>query len=128
MYNRNTVANSSIWIIWPFRLSILLDYLWPLFYIRADSRRLIEEEMSALCALCGDYLTSYFFFFFLLASLLSMWDLSSLTVDWTCDPCSGVLPTGSLGKPLLDFHNLAFIMVVIIAAVYISVPGIVISI
>lgn len=122
MYNRKTVADSSIWVIWPFRLFILLDYLGPLFYIRADARRLIEEEMSALC---GCYLTFFFFFFFwphcsacgILALGLNPWPL-----QWSL--------TESLGKSLLDFHNLAFIdiLVIIIAAVYISVPGIVISI
>ena len=73
LYNRNSVVDNSIWIIWSFGLFTLLDYLGPLFYIKADARRLIAEEMSASCGYYLTFVTLFFLFLFFFKLFILYW-------------------------------------------------------
>ena len=59
-------------------------------------------SFSVLLGRAASFFLSLSFMFYFLAVLLSMWDLSSLTGDWTHAPCRGsrVLTTGPPGKSL----------------------------
>lgn len=61
------------------------------------------------------------FFFFFFASPHGLWDLGSLTKDWTWAPCSGstVITTGPPKFPLLTSFDRNFFLHWIIWAVYI---------
>ena len=84
------------WLAWKWDC---IPSLISFAHFRSELSLLPRET---LCFWILLFLILFFIYFCFLAMPHGMWDLSSLTRDWTCAPCIGrVLITGPPGKPLI---------------------------